>query len=154
MTMYDVVNYVDCPRERQLEILSLRNREEVRRWMTHPEPISEENHFRFVERLKEDGDRLYYAVYKDGALVGTYNLTRGEDGVWERGIIAAPETQGRGETLRWERQILSTLPGRGIRALAAKVKPDNLRSVRYHAKLGFREQSRDGEYIHYLLRLP
>ena len=152
--MYDVVNYVDCPRERQLEILSLRNREEIRRWMTHPEPISEEEHFRFVERLKGDGDRLYYAVYRGGVLVGTYNLTRGEDGVWERGIIAAPETQGRGETLRWERQILSTLPGRGIRALSAKVKPDNLRSVRYHAKLGFREQSRDGEYIHYLLRLP
>ena len=152
--MYDVVNYVDCPRERQLEILSLRNREEIRRWMTHPEPISEEEHFRLVERLKGDGDRLYYAVYRGGVLVGTYNLTRGEDGVWERGIIAAPETQGRGETLRWERQILSTLPGRGIRALSAKVKPDNLRSVRYHAKLGFREQSRDGEYIHYLLRLP
>ena len=152
--MYDVVNYVDCRREQLSEILSLRNREEIRKWMTHPERISEEEHFRFVERLKDDGDRLYFAVYRDGVLVGTYNLTRREDGVWERGIIAAPETQGRGETLRWERQILSTLPGRGIRTLSAKVKPDNLRSVRYHVKLGFREQSRDREYIHFLLRLP
>lgn len=151
--MYDFVDYVDCSRAQQLEILSLRNREEIRVWMTHPEPISEESHFRFVERLKGDGDLLYYAVYRDGMLVGTYNLTREADGVWERGIIAVPSTQGRGETARWERQMLARLPERGIKALSAKVKQDNLRSIRYHEKLGFREQSRDGEYIYYLLRL-
>ena len=50
--------------------------------------------------------------------------------------------------------MISTREIKEVKALAAKVKPDNLRSVRYHAKLGFREQSRDGEYIHYLLRLP
>ena len=150
---YQVVNYVDCTREQLLEILQLRNRDDVRQWMTHPEKISQEDHFAFVERLKGREDRLYYAVYAHGELLGTYNLTREEDGVWERGIFANPAWQGKGETACWERQILSGLPAKGIHCLTAKVKLDNGRSLRYHQKLGFQEQSRDGEYVFFSLKL-
>lgn len=150
---YDVVNYVDCSTEQLLEILELRNRDDVRMWMTHPGIISREDHFAFVERLKGREDRLYYAVYRDGALLGTYNLSQEEEGVWERGIFANPAWQGRGETARWERQILSGLPAKGIGCLTAKVKLDNARSLRYHQKLGFREQSRDSEYVYFSLKL-
>ena len=151
--MYDIVNYVDCTHEQHLEILNLRNLDDVRKWMVNPEVILEGNHFRFVESLKENPDRLYYAVYKDGMLVGTYNLTKEAEGVWERGIIAHPGVQGRGETAKWERQILKGLSKHGIKAVTAKVKHDNPRSIRYHKKLGFQEQSKDNEYIYYILRL-
>lgn len=149
---YKIVNYVDCSRERLLEILALRNRDDIRCRMVNPERISVEDHLGFVERLKGRKDRLYYAVLKGDTLVGTYNLTQEAPGIWERGIIAAPQTQGTGETARWERQILGSLPA-DMKALSAKVKEDNLRSVRYHEKMGFREQSRDGEYIYYRLSL-
>ena len=153
MTKYDFVNYVDCTQEQHLEILRLRNREDVRVWMVSPEIISEEDHFRFVESLKGNPDRVYYAVYRNGQLVGTYNLTKEDEGVWERGIIANPETKRKGETLRWESRILSGLPKYGIKAVVAKVKQNNPRSIRYHEKLGYREQSRDDEYVYYILRL-
>ena len=149
---YEVINYVDCTREQNLDILALRNRDDVRSWMVNPEVISEENHFKFVESLKGNPDRLYYAIYKNGMLVGTYNLTNEGDGVWERGIIANPSTQGTGQTEKWERQILSSLP-LDIKAVSAKVKQDNLRSIKYHEKLGYKEQSRDNEYIYYILKL-
>ena len=151
--MYDIVNYVDCSREQLLEILHLRNLDEIRKWMTNPEVISEADHFSFVERLKGNQERLYYAVYRDGNILGTYNLTKEKDGIWERGIFANPTTQGKGKTEQWERQIMSTLPQYGIKALTAKVKLDNPRSVRYHEKLGYQEQSRDDEYIFYILHL-
>ena len=150
---YRLVNYVDATPAQQEAILALRNRDDIRCRMVHPEIIPLENHLRFVESLKGRDDRLYYAVYKGDELVGTYNLTREEEGVWERGIIAAPATQGKGETAVWERQILCTLPSAGIRTLTAKVKEDNLRSVRYHQKMGFREQSRENGYIYYILSL-
>lgn len=159
---YRLVNYVDAAPEQQEAILALRNRDDIRCRMVNQEEIPLEDHLRFVESLKGRGDRLYYAVYKrcpvepgmtESQLVGTYNLTREEDGVWERGIIAAPETQGKGETAVWERQILATLPQRGIRTLTAKVKEDNLRSVRYHEKMGFQEQFREDGYIYYILTL-
>lgn len=149
---YEVINYVDCTKEQNLDILALRNRDDVRSWMVNPEVIPEENHFKFVESLKSNPNRLYYAIYKNGVLVGTYNLTNEGDGVWERGIIANPTTQGTGQTEKWERQILCSLPSE-IKAVSAKVKQDNLRSIKYHEKLGYKEQSRDNEYICYILRL-
>ncbi len=149
---YEVINYVDCTKEQNLDILALRNRDDVRSWMVNPEVIPEENHFKFVESLKGNPNRLYYAIYKNGVLMGTYNLTNEGDGVWERGIIANPSTQGTGQTEKWERQILSSLPSE-IKAVSAKVKQDNLRSIKYHEKLGYKEQSRDNEYIYYILRL-
>ena len=149
---YEVVNYVDCTREQNLDILALRNRDDVRSWMVNPDVIPEENHFKFVESLKGNPNRLYYAIYKNGMLVGTYNLTNGGEGIWERGIIANPSTQGTGQTEKWERQILSSLSTE-IKAVSAKVKQDNLRSIKYHEKLGYKEQSIDNEYIYYILRL-
>lgn len=149
---YEVINYVDCTREQNLDILALRNRDDVRSWMVNPDVIPEENHFKFVESLKGNPNRLYYAIYKNGVLMGTYNLSNEGDGVWERGIIANPSTQGTGQTEKWERQILSSLLSE-IKAVSAKVKQDNLRSIRYHEKLGYKEQSRDNEYIYYILRL-
>ncbi len=149
---YEVINYVDCTREQNLDILALRNRDYVRSWMVNPEVIPEENHFKFVESLKGNPNRLYYAIYKNGMLVGTYNLTNEGEGIWERGIIANPSTQGTGQTEKWERQILSSLPSE-IKAVSAKVKQDNLRSIKYHEKLGYKEQSRDNKYIYYILKL-
>ena len=149
---YEVINYVDCTKEQTLDILALRNRDDVRSWMVNPEVIPEENHFKFVESLKGNPNRLYYAIYKNGQLVGTYNLTNESEGVWGRGIIANPYTQGTGQTEKWERQILSSLPSE-IKAVSAKVKQDNVRSIKYHEKLGYKEQRRDNEYIFYILRL-
>lgn len=151
--MYDIINYVDCSKEQLLEILRLRNLDAIRLWMTNPEVISEKDHFNFVERLKRNKDRLYYAIYRDGNLVGTYNLTKEKEGIWERGIFSNPATQGKGETQKWEREIIEGLSQYGIKALTAKVKLENPRSIRYHEKLGYKEQSRDKEYIYYILQL-
>lgn len=151
--MYEVTNYVDCTREQQLEILRLRNLDSIRKWMVNPEIITEENHFKFIEKLKGNKERLYFAIYREGLLVGTYNLTKEEDGVWSRGIFANPETQGKGETAMWEHQILQSLPAKGIKAVSAMVKLDNIRSIRYHEKLGYQEQSRDDDYIYFIQRL-
>ena len=150
---YDIINYTDCTREQNMEILNLRNQDDVRKWMVNSEIIPEENHFKFVESLKDNPNRLYFAIYKEGLLVGTYNLTKEEESVWERGIIANPITQEKGETEKWERQIISGLPKHGIKTLTAKVKQDNPRSIKYHEKLGYQEQTRDNEYIYYILKL-
>lgn len=151
--VYQVVNYTDCTMEQQREILALRNDDRVRCWMVNPELISEENHFKFIERLRNDSNRLYFAIYKNGVLLGTYNLTNEGNGIWERGIIANPSSQGTGQTELWERQILDGLSKYDIKAVSAKVKHDNLRSIKYHEKLGYQEQRRDGEYLYYLLDL-
>ena len=151
--MYKILNYIDCNIEQHREILRMRNLDAIRKWMVNQELISEDDHLNFVNGLRNQTDRKYYAVYKDDILVGTYNLTKKSEGVWERGIIANPIMQGKGETEKWERQILNCLSKEGISIVTAKVKQDNLRSIRYHMKMGFRETNRDNEYIHFKLTL-
>ncbi len=151
--MYKILNYIDCNIEQHREILRMRNLDAIRKWMVNQELISEDGHLNFVNGLRNQTDRKYYAVYKDDILVGTYNLTKKSEGVWERGIIANPIMQGKGETEKWERQILNSLSKEGISTINAKVKQDNLRSIRYHIKLGFRETNSDNEYIHFKLTL-
>ena len=151
--MYKVINYIDCSIEQHREILRLRNLDIIRKWMVNQEIISEDDHLNFVNGLRNRTDRKYYAVYKADILVGTYNLTQESEGVWERGIIANPKVQGKRETEKWEQQILNSLSKEGISTVTAKVKHDNLRSIRYHMKMGFRETNRDNEYIHFKLTL-
>ena len=151
--MYKVINYIDCSIEQHREILRLRNLDIIRKWMVNQEIISEDDHLNFVNGLRNRTDRKYYAVYKDDILVGTYNLTQESEGVWERGIIANPKMQGKRETEKWEQQILNSLSKEGISTVTAKVKQDNLRSIRYHMKMGFRETNRGNEYIHFKLTL-
>lgn len=151
--MYKVINYIDCSIEQHREILRLRNLDIIRKWMVNQEIISEDDHLNFVNGLRNRTERKFFAVYKDDVLLGTYNLTQESEGVWERGIIANPIIQGKGETEKWERQILNSLSKEGISTVTAKVKHDNLRSIRYHMKIGFRETNRDNEYIHFKLTL-
>ena len=119
--------------------------------MVNQAPIAPDDHFRFVESLSGRKDRRYFAVYShDGSLAGTYNLSDEGDGKWDRGIVSAQP--GKGRTAWWEFQLLGMM-GDDVNALTAIVKPDNLASVRYHQKIGFREVGRDPEYIHYILPL-
>ncbi len=150
---FTVINYTDCSITQQREILALRNLDSIRKWMVNPEIITEENHMRFIESLKNSPVRKYFAIYKDDSLLGTYNLTKEEDGIWERGILANPTYQGSGETAKWERYILTKLPSLGIHAVTAKVRIDNFRSLRYHEKLGYLEKSRDNQYVYFILHL-
>ena len=151
--MYKILNYIDCSIEQHREILRLRNLDIIRKWMVNQEIISEDDHLNCVKGLRNRTDRKYFAVYKDDVLVGTYNLTQESEGIWERGIIANPKMQGKRETEKWEQQILNSLSKEGISTVTAKVKHDNLRSIRYHIKMGFREINRDNEYIHFKLTL-
>ncbi len=144
-----MINYVDCTPDQHREILRLRNLDGIRMWMVNQEPIAEADHFRFVEQLKGNPDRVYLAIYQDGTLVGTLNLTKEAEGVWERGILASPETQGKGSTAQWEQQIIDGLPKEQFKMLTAKVKHANQRSLRYHEKMGYVETHRDDENIYF-----
>jgi RimJ/RimL family protein N-acetyltransferase len=149
--LYDAVNYVDCTREQLLEILTLRNREDVRMWMSNTDVIPVEKHFSFVESLKEDPDRLYFAIYKNGVLIGLYNLHNRGNGVWESGAIADVAFRGTGDTEKWERQMIRSLPKYGIKTVVVKIKHENLRSIGYIKKLGFQEHGRDNVYVYFIL---
>jgi UDP-4-amino-4,6-dideoxy-N-acetyl-beta-L-altrosamine N-acetyltransferase len=67
-------NYLLLSQEEQLQVLNLRNREYVRKWMYSKEEISVEDHFKFIKSLNGRNDRCYWAIFKNGQIVASFNI--------------------------------------------------------------------------------
>ena len=153
LSNYQLINYTECTEEQQKEIFILRNLYDIRKWMVNQEPIKWEDHLRFIENLRHTSDRKYFAIYKNKDLIGTYNLTKESDFTWERGIITSPKYHGTGITSEMEKWVLDSLPKDEFKTITAKVKLDNIRSIKYHEKIGYKETYRSNEFIYYKLTL-
>lgn len=149
--MYDIIDYTNCTESQQRDIFNLRNLPEIREWMANAEPITWHSHLDFVESLRHTNVRRYYAVFMQGKLVGTYNLTKVSDMTWERGIIISPQFQGTGLAAEIECGILDSLPNDEFKTITAKVKRANLRSIRYHEKVGYMEACTDNKFVYFKL---
>lgn len=64
------------------DILELRNKEYVRENMIYSEPISLENHILFIELLKENKNKTYFAIFFDNQLIGSLNIIKNEELIW------------------------------------------------------------------------
>jgi UDP-4-amino-4,6-dideoxy-N-acetyl-beta-L-altrosamine N-acetyltransferase len=70
------VNVINLTEEEKLMVLNWRNSDEVRRWMFTDHLISREEHFIFINSLKEN-DNCYYAVIKENdQYCGTVSLQK------------------------------------------------------------------------------
>ena len=72
---YKLVPLVELKRETQLQVLKIRNEEHIREWMYTQDIISINDHFSWIERLKEDQSRICLVIIKDNDQVfGVINL--------------------------------------------------------------------------------
>jgi RimJ/RimL family protein N-acetyltransferase len=101
-----------------------------------PPPASLDEHRGWLEALLREPAVALYVAHDDerGVDVGTVRLDRRGGGEAEMSITVAPDERGRG----YARQLIA----RGLEAAAgcrviARVKADNLRSLRAFAALGF-----------------
>ena len=146
---YVVIDYIDLSIPQLHEVLRVKNLPEFLQWDRDSHTVSWEEHLKFISSLIGDEKRKYYAIYKDGKYVGTINFREEENGVWSRGIGTVPNLQGKGETMKWETQVLSALSRDEYKKIIADVRIDNVRSLRYHEKMGYTETGRNEEYIFY-----
>lgn len=146
-------NYIECSIEEHFKILETRNNIGIRMWMANNQPISEFDHINFVQSLKRKLDRVYFAVFHNNQYIASIYMTDIEGECGERGIYVAPSYQGKGMTQNIEFDFLNYLRHRGFKYVLAKVKVDNKRSIHYHIKMGYKEETRDNEYIYYKLEI-
>ena len=50
--------------------------------MINNEPISLENHILFIESLKENKNKTYFAIFFDNQLIGSLNIIKNEELTW------------------------------------------------------------------------
>lgn len=160
----EMVNYTDLTPGQSREVWQLRNADDIRRWMTNPEPFDFDSHSHFIETLKSRPDREYYAFFKDGRLVGSYdftNIKKGSNpclsasdnatnkggGSADSGLFVNPAAQGQGIAKQMAARMDTIAYRHGISTLRAVVLESNDRSLRFHQSIGYEIIShKDGVY--------
>ena len=98
-----LIPYQSLTRDQSLEILAMRNHDEIRKWMHQQDPIAENTHFDFVANLDNRADCCFLVLKSQQKTLGTINFTRINqvDKSAEFGIFANPflEEKGRGKSL-------------------------------------------------------
>ncbi len=70
---FDFFNYYELSEKDKLKVLSWRNNENVRKWMTNKAEIKKEDHLNFVEQLKKSETKKYFLVnYKNNSVGSVY----------------------------------------------------------------------------------
>ncbi|WP_455674542.1 UDP-2,4-diacetamido-2,4,6-trideoxy-beta-L-altropyranose hydrolase [Phocaeicola sp.] len=148
---YEFVDYRLLSEDQHKMIWNARNDDAIRSQMEHPEIISWDSHLGFVKSLLNKYRKVYLAVYRDGTLVGSVNYEFGLFTQVERGIFIIPSFWGEGDSVRIECALFEILKTQGVKSVIAKVLKSNLRSYKFHLKLGYKETSSDDRY-NYLIK--
>jgi len=96
-----LTNFTDLSDANKLMVLDWRNNENVRKWMYNSNPISEEEHFAFLNTLKTDKTKLYYLVVHKENYIGVIYFTDidNTNKTAEFGIYSNPSLKGNGKIL-------------------------------------------------------
>lgn len=133
-------------------VLSWRNHPNIRRWMLSSDEISPEDHFRFVESLRQRSDKRYFLVQENGESIGVIDFTAITEDTAELGIYANPGMRGVGEVLMRALIDYAFLTLR-VKTLIAMVFSDNERAKHLYEKFDFTETKRTNHGNRELIRM-
>ena len=143
--------YPSMTKEESYLIWEARNNEEIRKYLTNPQPFSFEQHLAFVNKLKDRDDALFYAVIKDDEVVGSICLNPYDKDTkeGEMGKYLFPQFGGKGLGYLFAKEFLNYMFANGIlMTCLARTFVDNLRNQHVNNKLGFVETQRDDRYVY------
>jgi UDP-4-amino-4,6-dideoxy-N-acetyl-beta-L-altrosamine N-acetyltransferase len=72
---YKYKNFISLSDEERLTVLGWRNHENIRKWMYDQNLIEKEDHFTFIQSLKDREDCFYWLVFKSKTPIGVFSLT-------------------------------------------------------------------------------
>lgn len=148
---YEFVDYRLLTEGQHRMVWNARNDDAVRFQMEHSKLISWSSHLAFVRSLSNKYRKVYFAVYREGILVGSVNYEFVSLTQVERGIFILPSFWGKGDGVRIECALFEILRGKGVGTVTAKVLKSNERSLKFHCKLGYELSSCDEKY-NYLIK--
>jgi len=122
-------------------VLRWRNHPDIRRWMYTTHEISLEEHQRWFESATLDSGKHLLIYERDGSAVGFVNLTllKGT-AVAEWGFYLAPEAPSGIGTDFGRAVIRHAFEDLGLYKLSGHALATNERSIRFHQRLGFRDE--------------
>lgn len=144
-----IVNYTDMTLEESRKVWEVRNLPEIRKCMTQPDPFPIESHQGFVESLRINTTKLYYAIFRGDELVGSYDFIGIKDGdSAEHGLYINPAIHGKGYGTIIESVMDGFIRARGVHRILAEVLKSNPQSYHYHLKVGYQVYHEDEKYYY------
>ncbi len=146
---FRIVNYTDMTEEESRMVWQIRNLPEIRKCMTQQDPFPFESHLSFVESLKCNETKLYYAIFIGNELLGSYdfiNIKNGDSA--EHGLYINPTFHGKGYGRTIEYIMDEYIKSKGIRHILAEVLKCNNISYNYHLKVGYEVYKEDENYYY------
>lgn len=149
---YCFIDYCNLSEIQHQEVWQARTDDRIRCWMKNPDYFSFESHLHFVDSLHSSSEKKYWAVYKKGCFMGSVNIHRINTDGAERGIFMNPCLIGKEMAQEIEECSYSIYHDLHISFLKAEVKKGNLRSLKYHLKIGYMIES-ENENFYFLKKV-
>ncbi|MCX8084805.1 MAG: UDP-4-amino-4,6-dideoxy-N-acetyl-beta-L-altrosamine N-acetyltransferase [Calditerrivibrio sp.] len=133
---------------KHIAILSLRNDERIRNYMFNDKIISLDEHLNFVEGLRDNYQKMYWAAYDGDLLVGSINLIDIDlkNRRTKLGIYTNPDLKGYGSklmnTLKW-----LCFEKIGLNCLRLEVLANNSVAIEFYKKHNFVYEGKLREFI-------
>lgn len=147
----ELINFIDISSEEKKMVLSWRNHQDIRKWMSNKKEITLEEHLNYVNSLSNKKDRIYFLVKELNEYLGVIDFTNiVENEFAEFGIYAKPASVGVGSKLmtaiiNYAFNILK------LKKLTANVYVNNEKAIKLYKKFNFKEIKLDtdsnGEFI-------
>ena len=149
---FHFIDYRNLSEAQHLEVWQARTDSRICCWMSNQTIFSFESHLDFVNSLRSFSDRFFWAVYKDNCFLGSVNIHVMDSGYAERGIFMNPCLVGKAMAKEIEENAYSIYRNLGISVLKAKVRKNNIRSLKYHQKTGYSIECENEEY-YFLIKI-
>lgn len=137
----EAINFINLSGKESLDILSLRNHESIRIYMNTTREISKEEHFRFIQSLESNKNKIYFAIREiegEGFLgVVCFNHIDFSNKNATFGIYSNPKARNGKALMSMLKHISFNLLN--LHIIFAKVLSTNKRALRFYIKNGFRE---------------
>jgi len=141
-------NYIHLTLPEAEQVLSCRNDEKVRKWMSDDHIITLDEHLEYIEKLKRSNDRSYWAVFQHNLFIGGVSLVNIKDNSACTGIFLNPEFINSGQGLKisfyFNEHIYYDL---GIMSTVGEVHKCNHHAIRLNKYIGVRFVENEGLFF-------
>lgn len=147
----ELINFIDISSEEKKMVLSWRNHQDIRKWMSNRNKITLKEHLKYIDSLPFKNDRIYFLVKELNSYLGVIDFTSiVENEFAEFGIYAKPNLIGIGSTLM-NTIIDYAFNNLKLKKLIANVYVNNEKAIKLYKKFNFIEIKKDrdnnGEFI-------
>lgn len=144
------VNYILLSEKDSAIIWRTRNNPLISKWMDNSTLIPWEDHCNFIHSLPERDDRVYYAVYYEGKLIGAMYVNPIQDKTGESGEFILPEFHGLGFGRMMKVEFIGyVLENDLLYEITERVKLNNIRNQRLNESIGFEMLKKDDQYYYF-----